>query len=158
MHASKRKLIAFALAAALASPAVFAEQAKNPAAPGQGGWWKTADANADGKISVAESAANAGLKTRFSTIDKDMDGFVTADEYRNFYTSNASKGEAHASANSSVVTKDLWQTLDANADARVSLAEAKTSADITGAFTDIDLDSDGFITQAEYRAYALTHK
>lgn len=158
MQARKRKLIALALVAALATPAVFAGQAKDPAAPGQGGWWKTADANADGKISVAESAATAGLKTRFSTIDKDMDGFVTAEEYRNFYTRNASKGEAHAAANSSVVAKDRWLVLDANADTRVSLAEAKASADITGAFTDIDLDSDGFITQAEYRAYALTHR
>lgn len=168
-------LLALALGISLSSPAVWAQGAsgktivkatdakvavdlKNPAPPAQGGWWKAADVNADGKLSIAESTANAGLSGRFSQIDSNKDGFVTSDEYRVFYTSNASKGEAHAAAHSSVVTKDLWVTLDANADTRISLAEAKSSADLTGAFTDIDVDSDGFISQVEYRAYAKTNK
>jgi hypothetical protein len=171
MHALNRNLIVLALGAAFFSPALLAAPpaakapaakaaatatVKDPAAPGKGDWWKAADVNADGKLSLSESAANAGLSTRFATIDSDKDGFVTNEEYRAFYTSDASKSETHAAAHSSVVTRDVWLKLDANADTRISLEEAKANADLTGAFTDVDLDSDGFITQAEYTAFAKT--
>jgi hypothetical protein len=127
-------------------------------APGNGNWWKEADLNGDGKLSSTEATANAGLSSRFNTIDANKDGFVTDEEYRKFFTSSASQGETHAAVNSAVVSKDVWLKLDANADSKISLAEAKADADITGSFTDIDVDGDGFITQAEYRAYAQTKK
>jgi hypothetical protein len=66
-------------------------EAKNP--PGKGNWWKDADSNGDGKISAAEAVANAGLNARFSQVDTDKDGFVTTEEYRAFYTSQASQGK-----------------------------------------------------------------
>lgn len=128
------------------------------AAPGKGDWWKDADADDDGKLSTVEATANAGLSSRFSTIDANKDGFVTSEEYRSFFTSEASKGDTHAAANSAVVTRDLWVKLDANADSKISLTEAKASADLTGSFTDMDVNADGFINQDEYRAYAQLHK
>lgn len=126
--------------------------------PGKGNWWKDADTDGDGKLSATEANANAGLSSRFATIDLDKDGFVTNDEYRTFYTQNASQGEAHAAPHSAVVTRDLWVKLDADADSRISLAEAATNVDLAASFAAMDGNSDGFVTQAEYTTYAQAHK
>jgi hypothetical protein len=144
-------------AAKVKAPQNMAAEA-TAAAPGKGNWWKAADADGDGKLSTVEATANAGLSSRFGTIDANKDGFVTNEEYRSFYTSAASQGETHAAANSAVVTRDLWVKLDADADSKISLTEAKANADLTGSFTDMDVNADGFINQDEYRAYAQLHK
>lgn len=68
-------------------------EAKTP--PGKGNWWADTDADADGKISVAEAGTNAGLNAKFAVIDTDKDGFVTMDEYRAYYTATASQGDEH---------------------------------------------------------------
>lgn len=217
MQATNRALIALAFAAALASPAVFAQAkglggiAGTPAVPatpaipatpatpgkldahasdaisarttkqesapkttaasttttkasaattnpGKGNWWTAADANTDGKLSMTEAAANAGLNSRFTTIDTDKDGFVTQDEYRSYFTANASQGEQHAAAHSAVVSRDLWVKIDADSDSKISLAEASGNAGLSASFTKMDSNSDGFVTQAEYTAYAKMHK
>lgn len=90
-------LLALALGISLASPAVCA----------RGGWWETADVNADGKLSIVEAAANPFMKCRFLRVDLNKDGFVTSDEYRLSHTRNASKDAADATAHSSAVNKDL---------------------------------------------------
>src|SRR6476620_11509627 len=90
--------------------------------PGKGNWWADADIDGDGQLSAAEAKANAGLDSRFSTIDADADGYVTSDEYRHFFTSEDSQGEVHAAAHSSVVTRDVFK-LDANADGKLSPTE-----------------------------------
>ena len=121
--------------------------------PGKGNWWTAADADGDGKLSATEAAANAGVNARFATIDADKDGFVTQDEYRTFFTQTASQGEQHAAAHSMVVTRDVWLKLDADADSKISLAEAAGNVELSGAFTAMDANKDGFVTQDEYRAY-----
>lgn len=126
--------------------------------PGKGNWWQAADADGDGKLSTTEANANAGLASRFATIDANKDGFVTNDEYRTFYTANASQGEQHAAAHSAVVTRDVWVKLDADADSRISLAEAAANASLTGSFATMDSNSDGFVTQDEYTAYTKANK
>ena len=133
-----------------------ATEAKDP--PGKGNWWNDADTNGDGKISLEESAANAGLQSRFSVADTNHDGFVTNEEYRQLYTSNASQGEVHAAAHSAVVTRALWGQLDANSDAKISVAEAAANADVSASFSAMDGNGDGFVTRAEYTAYARAHK
>ena len=133
-----------------------ATEAKYP--PGKDHWWNDADSNGDGKISLEESAANAGLQSRFTVADTNHDGFVTNEEYRQFYTSNASQGEVHAAAHSAVVTRALWGQLDANSDAKISVAEAAANADVSASFSAMDGNGDGFVTQAEYTAYARAHK
>jgi hypothetical protein len=126
--------------------------------PGKGNWWQSADVDGDGKLSTTEANANAGLASRFATIDVNKDGFVTSDEYRAFYAANASQGEQHAAAHSAVVTRDVWVKLDADADSRISLAEAAANASLTGSFATMDSNSDGFVTQDEYTAYIKVNK
>lgn len=43
--------------------------------------WTRLDADADGRISKAESAADAGLSTGFAAMDSDGDGFVSRAEF-----------------------------------------------------------------------------
>lgn len=122
--------------------------------PGKGNWWADADADGDGRLSTTEAAANAGLNARFATIDGDKDGFVTQDEYRTFFTANASHGADHAAPHSAVVSRDLWTRLDTNTDSKLSLAEVAANAGLTTSFASIDANADGFVTQDEYTAYA----
>lgn len=126
--------------------------------PGKGNWWQAADTDGDGKLSSTEANANAGLASRFATIDANKDGFVSSDEYRTFYTANASQGEQHAAAHSAVVTRDVWVKLDADADSRISLAEAAGNASLTTSFATMDSNSDGFVTQDEYTAFTKANK
>ena len=131
-------------------------EAQSP--PGQGNWWTEADTNDDGKISTAEATANAGLSSRFGIVDTNKDGFVTMDEYRDFYTSTASQGETHAAAHSAVVTRDVWVRLDADNDGQISASEAAADTNINGSFSVMDADHDGFVTQEEYVVYSKAHK
>jgi hypothetical protein len=142
----------------LRNTASAAQDSMSASNPGKGNWWKDADTDGDGKLSATEANANAGLSSRFATIDTDKDGFVTTEEYRTFYTANASQGEQHAAAHSAVVTRDVWVKLDADADSRISLAEAAANTDLSTSFSTMDSNSDGFVTQAEYQAYAKAHK
>jgi len=124
--------------------------------PGKGNWWADADIDGDGQLSAAEAKANAGLDARFTNIDADADGYVTNDEYRHFFASEHSQGEAHAAAHSAVVTRDVFK-LDANADGKLSPTELTSNAALSGAFSVMDSNKDGFVTQAEYDAYAKVH-
>jgi hypothetical protein len=56
-----------------------------------------------------------------------------------------------------VVTRDVWTKLDANSDGKLSSSEVSSNTTISGAFSAMDGNGDGFVTQAEYRAYAKTH-
>lgn len=142
----------------LRNTASAAQDSMGASNPGKGNWWKDADTDGDGKLSATEANANAGLSSRFATIDADKDGFITTEEYRTFYTANASQGEQNAAAHSAVVTRDVWVKLDADADSRISLAEAAANTDLSASFSTMDSNSDGFVTQAEYQAYAKAHK
>jgi hypothetical protein len=142
----------------LRNTASAAQDSMGASNPGKGNWWKDADTDGDGKLSSTEANANAGLSSRFATIDADKDGFITTDEYRSFYTANASQGEQHAAAHSAVVTRDVWVKLDADADSRISLAEAAANTELSASFTAMDGNSDGFVTQAEYQAYTKAQK
>lgn len=173
MQVLNRKLIALALAAAFVAPVASAQVGVGPVAtptvpttssatqksmgettnPGSGNWWQNADSDGDGKLSATEANANAGLSSRFATIDVNKDGFVTSDEYRTFYTNNASQGELNAAAHSAVVTRDVWVRLDVDADSRISLAEAASNTRLIASFATMDSNSDGFVTQTEYTAY-----
>jgi Ca2+-binding EF-hand superfamily protein len=125
--------------------------------PGKGNWWAEADIDGDGKLSAAEAKAQAGLDARFSSVDADADGFVTNEEYRKFFTSEKSQGETHAAAHSAVVTRDVWAKLDANSDGKLSSSEIASDTALSGAFSAMDSNGDGFVTDAEYRAYAKTN-
>jgi hypothetical protein len=121
--------------------------------PGKGNWWTDADGDNDGRLSRAEAEANDGLSSRFASIDADADGFVTRDEYQTFYTANAAQGETHATDHSAVVTSDVYSRFDANADGRLTAVEIDADARLKADFAAADADDDGFVTEAEYRAY-----
>jgi hypothetical protein len=122
--------------------------------PGKGNWFADLDADSDGQLNVTEAKGNAGVSARFGTIDANADGYVTMDEYREFFTSEKSQGEVHAQAHSAVVTRDVWTKLDANSDGKLSSTEVSSNTTISGAFSAMDSNGDGFVTLAEYRAYA----
>ena len=124
--------------------------------PGKGNWWDDADGDNDGRISRAEASANAGLDSRFASVDTDGDGFVTRDEYMAYYKANAAQGAEHAAAHSAVVATDLWRRFDANGDGRLSAMEIELDARLKADFGAIDADDDGFVSDAEYRAYYRT--
>ena len=155
MQALNRKLIALVLGAAFVAPAAFAEAG---AVPGKGNWWQAADSDGDGKLSATEANANAGLSSRFATIDANKDGFVTSFEYRSFYTRNASQGEQNNVAHSAVVNRDVWVKLDVDADSRISLVEAASNASLTSSFASVDSNNDGFVSQSEYTSYTKANK
>jgi hypothetical protein len=124
--------------------------------PGKGNWWDDADGDDDGRISRAEAAANAGLNSRFATVDTNGDGYVTRDEYMTYYKANASQGAEHAADHSAVVATDLWRRFDANGDGRLSAVEIDLDARLKADFGAIDANDDGFVSDAEYRAYYRT--
>jgi Ca2+-binding EF-hand superfamily protein len=138
---------------AAAGTTTAAKASANPP-PGKGNWFADLDADADGQLSVTEAKGNAGVSSRFGSIDANADGYVTLEEYRQFFTSEKSQGELHAQAHSAVVTRDVWTKLDVNDDGKLSSTEVTGNATISGAFSAMDSNGDGFVTQAEYRAYA----
>jgi hypothetical protein len=135
--------------------AASADATTNPP-PGKGNWFADLDADGDGQLNVTEATGNAGVSARFGTIDANADGYLTMEEYRQFFTSGKSQGELHAQAHSAVVTRDVWAKLDANHDGKLSSTEVSTDTTISGAFSAMDSNGDGLVTQAEYRAYAKT--
>jgi hypothetical protein len=124
--------------------------------PGKGNWWDDADGDDDGRISRAEAKANAGLDSRFASVDTDGDGYVTRDEYMAYYKATVSQGAEHAADHSAVVATDLWRRFDANGDGRLSAVEIDLDARLKADFGAIDANDDGFVSDAEYRAYYRT--
>jgi len=79
----KTRLLA-ATVIALVPLAALAGEGKmpDPATPaGQSGSFDTLDANKDGRISMPEASADPKLVERFSTADKNGDGYLDAAEY-----------------------------------------------------------------------------
>ena len=125
--------------------------------PGKGNWWTDADGDSDGRLSRAESGANAGLSSRFASIDANADGFVTRDEYQDFYTANAAQGAGHAADHSAVVTRAVWTRFDADADGKLTAREVDADARLKADFGAADSDDDGFVSEDEYRAFYRPH-
>jgi Ca2+-binding EF-hand superfamily protein len=119
------------------------------------------DNDRDGIISSVEAEADATFQGRFGSIDTDGDGSVSADEYKVYSKTQVppappanAQGAAHAAGHSSVVQRSTFATLDADADGRISAAEAEADADFSAAFASMDANGDGAVTDAEFRAKA----
>ena len=65
-----------------------------------------------------------------------------------------SQGATNAAPHSAVVQRDTWMRLDADADGRISPVEADADAAFGLDFDDMDTDDDGFVSDAEFRAFA----
>jgi hypothetical protein len=79
----KTKLLAATLVALIPFAGIAAEGNKTQAATpaGQSGTFDSLDANKDGRISMPEASADPKLVERFSTADKNGDGYLDNDEY-----------------------------------------------------------------------------
>ena len=133
--------MAAAITAALVAmaPALMAQDAA-PAAPGgeqgghhhamgAGGFIKHFDTDNDGKVSKAEFK---GPAEKFTELDKNGDGFITADE-----VPQAPAGGMH---------EGFIKHFDTDNDGKVSKAEFKGPAE---KFTELDKNADGFISADE---------
>ena len=79
-------MVAFVLPAWAQTPPTPATTAV-PAAGG--GTFATLDADRDGRVSSTEADRDAGFSAAFASMDKNADGFVTADEYKARAKANA---------------------------------------------------------------------
>jgi EF hand len=80
------KLLVATLVALIPLAGLAAEGSRNPdpATPtGQPGSFDQLDANQDGRISMPEASADPRLVEKFSTVDKNGDGYLDATEYAN---------------------------------------------------------------------------
>ncbi|HVY02472.1 MAG TPA: EF-hand domain-containing protein [Caulobacterales bacterium] len=115
---NKGILAALGMASALALAAPAFAQA------GGGGMIMAADANKDGKVTLAEM--KAAREARFDTLDKNKDGFLVGDELGQF-AQMAMRG-------------------DKNGDGKIDKAEY---SDVSMIFNFLDANKDGAIDQAE---------
>lgn len=116
--------------------------------------WARLDTDGDGKISPTEADADTAFDADFASIDSDGDGFVSDTEYRSFAKASTAQGATDAAGHSAVVTRSTWARLDVNHDGKISATEADVDTSFDTAFTAMDSDGDGFVTDAEYRAHA----
>ena len=143
------------------------ERAADQSAVAQRDVWTELDVDRDGRISATEAGADADFNTHFSMMDSDGDGFLSADEYRAQQRMvqgddmppappAQSQGAANAAAQSSVAHREAWARLDTDGDGRISSVEASMDSTFSTHLSAMDADDDGFVTDAEYRAFAQT--
>jgi len=118
--------------------------------------WAKLDTDHDGRISADEADADSGFDTTFGDMDADNDGFISDSEYRTFAKASmdTSQGAEHAADHSAVASRDVFSRLDTDGDGRISTAEAAPDAGFSGMLSTMDANSDGFVSQDEYRAHA----
>lgn len=142
MNASNRNLLALGLAAALLSPAAWAQGGKGPP-------------------DVPRVAPTPSLPTPNSPEQTMRDihkpATTTTDQAETTLPPPSppeSQGGEHAAAHSSVVQRDLWTRLDTNGDGKISTSEGEADAAFNTDFSTMDTDDDGFVSDAEYRTAA----
>lgn len=116
--------------------------------------WGRLDADGNGSISTEEAAADASFNSGFAKADSDGDGSVTQAEYDVYAKVHLSTGGMQSAAHAQAATNLTWANLDADADGKLSAAEVEGDATLSGAFSAMDSDQDGAVTEAEYRSYA----
>ena len=141
------------------TPPVTAQGAANAQAHSsvvQRDTWAKLDTDHDGRISAAEAAVDGGFDTTFGDMDADDDGFISDSEYRAFAKAgmDTSQGAEHAAGHAAVATRDVFSRLDTDGDGRISTSEAALDTGFNGMLSTMDANSDGFVSQDEYRAHA----
>ena len=141
------------------TPPVTAQGAANAQAHSsvvQRDTWAKLDTDHDGRISAAEADADSGFDTTFGDMDADNDGFINDSEYRTFAKASmeTSQGAQHAAGHAAVASRDVFSRLDTDGDGRISTSEAGLDAGFNSMLSAMDANSDGFVSQDEYRAHA----
>lgn len=143
------------------------QNAAAPSAVARGDLWTRLDADGDGRISASEANADADVGSHFAMMDSDGDGFLSAQEYRAHAMAMQrddvppappaqSQGAGNAAAHSSVAQREAWSRLDTDRDGRISSVEASVDAQFSSHLSAMDANGDGFVSDAEYRAFART--
>ncbi len=137
------KLLAIAVAAALASAAAFAQTATN--APAAGGQHVQLDANKDGLIDRAEAAKAPRLAAQFDQLDKNKDGKLDAGERPQM------AGKRHQGGKQGGHGRMI--AADTDKDGRISRAEADAAnAKASERFEQMDVNKDGYLDRSDREA------
>lgn len=139
------KLLAIAVAAALASAAAFAQTATN--APAAGDQHAQLDANKDGLIDRAEAAKAPRLAAQFDQLDKNKDGKLDAGERPQM------AGKRHQGGKQGGHGRMI--AADTDKDGRISRAEADAAnAKASERFEQMDVNKDGYLDRSDRRRAA----
>jgi hypothetical protein len=120
--------------------------------------WARLDANHDGTISATEASVDAGFDGGFARMDVDGNGTVSQGEYDAHAKAALGTGGQNASAGSQASTRLTWNNVDTDKDGKLSTTEVQGYSNLKANFTAIDGNSDGFVTQDEYRSYAKANR
>ena len=123
--------------------------------------WADLDDDGDGRVSRDEGEVDAGFANGFDMMDADHDGFVSDVEFRTHAKAGHDAGQApddwgveRSASHSAASQRGIWTELDADGDGRISADEGGVDADFGANFEMMDADSDGFVTDAEFRTGA----
>lgn len=173
MNGRTHTLLAIAMGTALIAPVAFAQQVKaevkatgnvtsqaatqltRPSLPTQAAQRavdKTVDVTAQRPAKRAADAVDARVAPA-ATLPAGKDQ-ATKDAMANKEIPPTAQGATHAAAHSSIVQRDAWARLDADADGRISATEAGADATFDGDFAVIDANKDGFVSDVEFRTFA----
>jgi Ca2+-binding EF-hand superfamily protein len=170
---NRTTLLAIALGAVLAAPSAFAQSDNaNPRATGNAA---AQAAQATPRPTLPEQAAQPARDAVQDVTQQrpteqtmpppeepeestappaDATDFKEARDATEAPASMQSQGAANAAPHSAVVQRDAWTRLDVDADGRISPTEADADAAFGLDFDDMDTDDDGFVSDAEFRAFA----
>ena len=142
------------LGCAFAGASLAQEAAPTPAAPAgdpAAAFVAQHDTDGDGRISQAEALAPADA--RFREVDANGDGGVTADEARALFEARVPKEMQEKLKERGLEDPGgaFVQSLDANQDGQVDLAESQ--APTVSSFQAMDGDGDGFATADEVSSF-----
>lgn len=144
-----RELVVLLGCMALAPLAVLAGD--SPERPGRGEHWAAMDTDGDGTISKAEADSGAPrMAERFAEIDANSDGHVTKDEMHAARARFHEGMQAHG--------QERFRSADTNGDGSIDLAEAQQGMPRAAErFSELDADSNGFLTHEELGAGMHKH-
>ena len=132
----------------LASVAAFAVSAHAARPLRLSDQWNRADADADGRLSRAEAAAMPRLQPHFDAIDRNRDGYVSAEEVRAW---RAAAGRPRKAAGPAF--REVFAAADVDGDGALDRREAAALPRIAGKFDRIDTNADGVVSRGEIEAW-----
>ena len=142
---NRTRLLAAALAVAIAGAAVAAPLAPSSDAPQRRPMVRL-DSNNDGVIDRVEAAKHARLAEKFDSLDANRDDKLDASE-RPSWQGRRGHGGRRGGMGHAV-------RLDADGDGRISRAEAAAQPKFAARFNDADSNHDGYLVRSELQASA----